>query len=101
MKRPVSLVASLVLALGISGACSAAAAGKPQIASACTTKMGSETKCACFADALEKGLTPEEFGTVAKAVDDNARSSELLPANLHNDPKIASVVGDATRACFN
>jgi len=101
MKRPVSLVASLVLALGISGACSAAVVGKPQITSACSTKMGSEPKCVCFADALEKGLTPEEFATVAKAIDDNARFSELLPATLHNDPKIASVVGEATRSCFN
>lgn len=101
MKRPVSLVASLLLALGIAGACSAAAAGKPQIASACSSKMGSQTKCACFADALEKGLTPEEFGTVAKAIDDNARFSELLPVKLLNDPKLAAVVSEASQACLN
>jgi hypothetical protein len=101
MKRPVSLVASLFLTLGVVGACSAAAAGKPQVTSACTAKMGSETKCACFADALEKGLTPEEFGTVAKAVDDNARFSELLPVSLHDNPKFAAVIGEASLTCFN
>lgn len=100
MKRPVSLVASLVLALGLVG-CSAAAAGKPQIASACSSKMGSETKCGCFADALEKGLTPEEFGTVAKAIDDNARFSELVPTSIHDNAKFAAVINEASSACFN
>ena len=67
MKRPVSLLASLALALGVAG-CSAAAAGKTEVAGVCSSKMGSETKCACFADTLEKSLTPEEFGQVATAM---------------------------------
>ena len=46
MKRPVSLVASLLLSLGVASACSAAAAGKTEIAGACSSKMGSEQGCA-------------------------------------------------------
>lgn len=99
MKRPVSLVASLVLVLGIAG-CSAAAAGKPQIAGACTSKMGSEQGCACFADALEKALTPEEFGQVAKAMDDNKRFSDMMPGSVSSDAKLASAFTEATQSCF-
>ncbi len=99
MKRPVSFVVSLVLILGTS-ACGGAAAGKPQIAEACSSKMGSEQGCACFADALEKSLTPEEFGQVAKAMDDNKRFSDMLPSNLNNDAKITGVFAEATRSCF-
>jgi hypothetical protein len=82
-------------------ACSAAAAGKPQVAEVCTSKMGSEQKCACFADAVEQGLTPEEFATVAKGVDDNRRFNGLLPANLADDPKIGAVVAQASNSCLN
>ena len=99
MKRPVSFVASLVLILGTS-ACSAAAAGKPEIAGACSTKMGSEQGCACLADALEKGLTPEELGQVAKAMDENKRSSDVMPSSLSSDAKITGVFAEATQSCF-
>ncbi|HOZ28043.1 MAG TPA: hypothetical protein PLH23_15310 [Hyphomonadaceae bacterium] len=100
MKRLVSLVASLLMTLGVAGACSAAAAGKPQIAGACSTKMGSEKGCACLADALEQSLTPEEFGRVAQAMEDNKRFSDMLPSNLSNDPKIAGVFATASLSCF-
>ena len=78
MKRPVSVVASLLLAMGTLSACGAAA-GKTQVTAVCGTKMGSDAKCTCFADALEKGLTPEEFATVAKGIDDNKNFAGLLP----------------------
>ncbi len=99
MKRPVSLVASLLLTLGMVG-CSAAAAGKPQLAEACSSKMGSEKGCACFADAMEKNLTPEEFGQVAQAMFDNKKSSSMMPANLDSDPRISGAFSEATMACF-
>jgi hypothetical protein len=99
MKRPVSFVVSLVLILGTS-ACGDAAAGKPQIAGACSSKTGSEQGCACLADALEKNLTPEEFGQVAKAMDDNRRFSDLLPGGLSGNAKIAGAFTEATQACF-
>ncbi|MDP3495909.1 MAG: hypothetical protein Q8R82_22595 [Hyphomonadaceae bacterium] len=100
MKRLVSLVSSLLMTAGIAGACSEAAAGKPQIAEVCSSKMGSQQGCACLADALEKDLTPEEFGQVAKAMDDNKRFSGLLPGNLSNDPKIAGIFASASASCF-
>jgi hypothetical protein len=100
MKRPVSVVASLVLALGTLSACGAAA-GKPQVTEVCGTKMGSDTKCTCFADALEKGLTPEEFASVAKGIEDNKDFAGLLPTNLSDNPKISGVVAEASQSCFN
>jgi hypothetical protein len=99
MKHPVSLLASLAMALGVA-ACSAAAAGKPEVAGACSSKMGSETKCACFADALEKNLTPEEFGQVATAMEANKLSSAMLPNNLSTNEKISGVFTQATMSCF-
>lgn len=99
MKRPVSLLASLALALGVAG-CSAAAAGKTEVAGVCSSKMGSETKCACFADTLEKSLTPEEFGQVATAMEANRHSSAMLPNNLSSNTKIADLFTQATMSCF-
>jgi hypothetical protein len=101
MKRPVSLVASLLLALTTIGGCGAAAAGKPQLTEACNAKMGSVQKCTCFADTLEKGLTPEEFGKIAQAIDDNKRFSELVPGSLLKDAKLSSAITEASLACFN
>lgn len=99
MKRPVSLVASLLLTLGVAGACSAAAAGKPQMAEACSSKMGSAKGCACFADNMEKALSPEEFGQVAQAMYDN-KSSDMMPGRLGSDAKISGAFSQATMACF-
>lgn len=99
MKRPVSLVASLLMTAGLV-ACSGAEAGKPQIADACNSKMGSEQGCACLADTLEKSLTPEEFGQVARAMDENKRFSEMLPGSLSADAKIGGVFTQATQSCF-
>lgn len=99
MKRPVSFVASLVLILGTS-ACSAAAAGKPEVAGACSSKMGSERGCACLADALEKGLTAEEFGQLAKAMGENKRSSDVIPGSMSGNPKITGIFAEATQSCF-
>ncbi|RYG38187.1 MAG: hypothetical protein EON93_02500 [Burkholderiales bacterium] len=101
MKRPVSLVASLLLTLGVTAACSAAAAGKPQMAEACSSKMGSQTGCACFADTMEKTLSPEEFGQVAQAMYDNKKSSNMMPGNLASDAKISGAISEATMACFS
>lgn len=100
MKRPVSLVASLLLTIGAAGACSAAAAGKPQMAEACSSKMGSAKGCACFAETLEKNLSPEEFGQVAQAMYDN-KSSDMMPGNLGSDAKISGAFSEATMACFS
>ena len=101
MKRPVSGVASLVLALGTLGACSAATAGKPQVVAACEQKMGAGANCTCFSDALEKGLTAEEFAKVAKGIDDNKSFAGLLPTNLSDDAKIGALVAEASQSCFN
>ncbi len=100
MKRPVSLVASLLLTIGVAGACSAAAAGKPQMAEACSSKMGSAKGCACFADNLEKALSPEEFGQVAQAMYDNKKSSNMMPSNIGSNDKISGAFSQATMACF-
>ncbi len=100
MKRPVSLVASLLLALTTISGCGAAA-GKPQLTEACNAKMSSAQKCTCFADTLEKGLTPEEFGKVAQAIDDNKRFSELVPGSVLKDVKLSSAITEASLACFN
>lgn len=101
MKRPVSLVASLLLTLGVAGACSAAAAGKPQMAEACSSKMGSAQGCACFADNMEKALSPEQFGQAAQAMFDNKKSSNMMPSTLGSDAKISDAFTQATMACFS
>jgi hypothetical protein len=100
MKRPVSLVASLAFGLGTLTACGAAV-GKPQVAEVCSAKMGGGANCTCFVDAIEKGLTPEEFATFAKGVYDNKDYAGLLPGTLSNDPKISGVVANASNSCFN
>jgi hypothetical protein len=100
MKRPVSLVASLALALGTMSGCGGAA-GKSQLAEVCSAKMSSTQKCSCFSDALEKGLSAEEFTKVAQAIDDNKRFNGLLPSTLSSDPSLSAKINDASQACFN
>jgi hypothetical protein len=91
----------MAFAAGTLLACNAAAVGKPEVTAVCNTKMGSSAKCACFADALEKALTPEEFTAVAQGVEANKSYAGLLPGNLSDDPKIGAVVADASQTCFN
>jgi hypothetical protein len=100
MKRPVSLVASLVTVLGMLGACSAqAAAGKDQLASVCSDKAGSSLNCSCFATALETNLAPEQFARVAAAIDENRRYTGFIPANLADDAALSATITEARMSC--
>jgi len=99
MKRPVSLVASLVTALGMLSACGEAAVGKEQLASICGEKAASSVNCSCFTDALEANLAPEQFARVAKAIDDNRRYSGLVPGEIANDSSLGDPVTQAQLTC--
>jgi hypothetical protein len=100
MERPVSLVASLLMVGMLVAACSGAKAGKAELAQVCTDRMGSQTKCGCYVDSIEKGLTPEQFAQVAQGAFDNRRMSGMVPAPLMADPSIGGAIADATTACF-
>jgi len=100
MKRPVSLVASLVLAVSAS-ACGAAEAGRAEFTEVCLDRMGgAQEKCSCYVASIEKELSPEDFARVAKAVHENRRFTGMLPAHVSSDPAISPVVQTATMSCF-
>ncbi len=101
MKRPVSLVASLVLILGTFSvsACSEAPIGKDQLATICGEKAGSSLNCSCFTDALQTSLPPEQFAKVAKAIEENRRFTGFIPANLVDDANIGAGIMQAQTSC--
>ena len=91
MKRPVSLVASLGLAVVMASACSGAKAGKTELSEVCLDRMGgAEANCSCYVQALEEGLSPELFQRVAQGAYDNRRYSGMVPVALSSDPAIGS-----------
>jgi len=100
MKRPVSLVASLLMVGTLAAGCGAAKAGKAELAQVCTDRMGSQIKCGCYVDSIEKALTPEQFAQVAQGAFENRRMSGMMPAALMSDPSIGGAIADATTACF-
>lgn len=100
MKRPVSLVASLAVALGMLAACGAeASVGKDQLATICGEKTGGSVNCSCFTDALETNLKPEEFAKVAKAIDENRRYTGFVPGEIANDAALGVTVTQAQLSC--
>jgi hypothetical protein len=101
MKRPVSLVVSLGMAVAVASACGAAKAGKTQLTEVCLDRMGgSQTNCSCYVEAIEKELSPELFQRVAQGAYDNRRYSGMVPAEVSNDPAIGSALQTATSTCF-
>jgi hypothetical protein len=100
MKRPVSLVASLLMVGMLAAGCGAAKAGKAELAQVCAERMGSQTKCACYVDSIEKDLTPEQFAAVAQGAFDNRRMTGMVPTSMMSDPTIGGVLASATTACF-
>ena len=99
MKRPVSLVASLAVVMGMLSACSEAAVGKEQLASICGEKSASSVNCSCFTNTLETNLAPEQFARVAKAIDDHRRYTGLVPSEIANDGQLGETVTAAQLSC--
>jgi hypothetical protein len=100
MKRPVSVVASLGLAVVVASAC-AAQAGKAELTQVCLDRMGgSQANCSCYVEAIERELSPELFQRVAQGAYDNRRYSGMVPVALSREPAIGSALQTATTACF-
>lgn len=99
MKRPVSLVASLVFTLGTLAACSAEAGGGDQLATVCGEKASSSLNCTCFSTALQTNLAPEQFERVARAIGENRRYTGFIPANLADDATIGASISAAQASC--
>lgn len=99
MKRPVSLVASLVFGLGMLSACGEAQMGKEQLASICGEKASSSVNCSCFTTALETNLEPEQFARVVRAIDDNRRYTGFVPGEIANDATLGAMVTTAQLNC--
>lgn len=101
MKRPVSVVASLGLAVVFASACSAAKAGKTELTEVCLDRMGgSQANCSCYVEAIERELSPELFQRVAQGAYDNRRYSGMVPVALSSEPAIGSALQAATASCF-
>jgi hypothetical protein len=104
MNRPVSLVASLLIATAMPvtlAGCGAAPAGKAEFASVCLDRMGKQQeKCSCYVDTIEKELSPEQFAAVAKGAQENRRMSSMLPESLMSQPAVSEAVLSATTQCF-
>jgi hypothetical protein len=100
MKRPVSLVASLILVGTMTAACGAAEAGKTELAAACQARMGSAANCDCYVDSIEQTLSPEQFAEVAQGAEDNRRMSGMLPENLMSKISVSDALASAAKACF-
>ncbi len=101
MKRPVSLVVSLVLMLGTFSvsACSEVSVGKDQLATICGEKAGKGLNCSCFTDKLQTELPADQFARVAKAIEENRRFSGFLPVTLGDDPSIGATIMQAQASC--
>ena len=101
MKRPVSLVASLITLGTMIAACGAAPAGRAELAEACKARMGASANCACYVDSIEQALSPEQFAAVAQRAEDQRRMSTMLPANLMSNIAVSDALATASKACFN
>ncbi|HVY88656.1 MAG TPA: hypothetical protein VG942_07300 [Hyphomonadaceae bacterium] len=100
MKRPVSLVASLVLVIA-AGGCGAAKATKADFAQVCLQRLGNaQAKCTCYVDSIEKALSPEKFATVAQGVYDNRQFTGMIPESVMGDAQISGAITDANTACL-
>jgi hypothetical protein len=101
MKRPVSVVASLVVAAAATSACGGAKAGKTELTEVCLDRLGgSAANCSCYVEAIERELSPELFQRVAQGAYDNRRYSGMVPVALSSEPAIGSALQAATTACF-
>jgi hypothetical protein len=100
MKRPVSVIASLAVTLGMLTACGGdSAIGKDQLATICGEKTGGTVNCSCFTDALATQLQPEQFAKVAKAIDENRRYTGFVPGEIANDATLGATVTQAQLSC--
>lgn len=100
MKRPVSLVASLITLGTMTAACGAAPAGKPELAEVCKIRMGASANCSCYVDSIEQALSPEQFAAVAQGAEDNRRMSTMLPENLMSNIAVSDALATAAKSCF-
>ncbi|MDZ4759546.1 MAG: hypothetical protein SGJ21_00550 [Alphaproteobacteria bacterium] len=103
MKRPVSIVASLLAFSSVLSACGASAAGKTEFTEVCLSRMGnSQEKCGCYVSSIEAALTPEQFARLAKAAHDNRQysGSSWLPQSVHADTEISDALSSATATCL-
>ena len=99
MKRPVSLLASLITLGTMSAACSAPA-GKTELANACKARMGAGANCSCYVDAIQQTLSPEQFAAVAQGAEENRRMSTMLPENLMSNIAVSDALASAAQSCF-
>jgi hypothetical protein len=101
MKRPVSFV-SLVLAFGLAASCGATKIDKAEFAQLCAKRMGSAEKCGCYADNVQKALTPELFDKVALAVHEtkDLGGTDWIPESVRRDETINAALGEAMKTCF-
>lgn len=106
MKRRVSFVslapAACILALGLASGCDGAKPDKAEFAQLCSKHMGSAEKCGCYADTLQKGLTPDQFGKVMTGAHDmrDISGSDWIPATVRSDAAISEALSTATTTCF-
>lgn len=100
MKRPVSLVASLIAFGTMTAACGGAPAGKAELADACKSRMGSGANCACYVDSIEQALSPEQFAAVAQGAVEYRRMSTMLPENLMLNIAVSDALATAAKSCF-
>lgn len=100
MKRPVSLVASLIALGTMTAACSAAPAGKAELAEACKARMGSGADCSCYVDSIEQALSPDQFAAVAQGAEEHRRMSTMLPENLMSNIAVSDALATASKTCF-
>jgi hypothetical protein len=104
MKRPVSLVASLVSAVILVSGCGAAKVGKTEFADICMKRMGNQqAKCSCYVDTIQASLTPEQFTTLVQGAYEvrDLGGSSWLPAKVQSDPTISDALNKGTKACFD
>lgn len=99
MKRPVSVVASLFVSLGMLAACGEATVGKDELASICGQKAQGSLNCSCFTQTLETSLQPEQFARVVKAIDENRRYTGFVPGEISNDATLGGMVTQAQLSC--
>jgi hypothetical protein len=104
MKRPVSIVASLVVVALVSTGCTfGRQATKADFMDICLKRFGnSQPKCTCFVGSLEQDLPDDLFDSVVQGayLNRNFPAKDWVPGSVRSNARVSSALDTATQTCL-